>query len=264
VLLLEDLAASGCRFSGGSTPVSLAEARAVVTALGRLHAAFWESPRFAGDLAWLRSSANNPHRRLEWWLSARSNGPALAKFRDLVPAEIRANAHRIHARRTLLEAHWARAPKTLIHGDPHAGNLYFDDGEAGFFDWQVVQVGPGLRDVSYFLVNSLGADVEVLSLGQQIAYLLEEAPVGRPVVIRPRIGLVPAIDFSLQVFANLQEFAVARAQVIDNGLQGLPELGGGHARARRDIVLQEVVENRCNVQAALLDSISHREIPYAY
>jgi aminoglycoside phosphotransferase (APT) family kinase protein len=159
VLLLEDLAASGCRFTSSADPISLAEARAVVTTLGRLHAAFWESPRLAGDLAWLRSAANNPQRRLEWWISARSNGPALAKFGDLVPEEIRANAHRIHAHRQLLEAHWARAPRTLIHGDPHAGNLYFDGDEAGFFDWQVVQVGPGLRDVSYFLVNSLDTEL---------------------------------------------------------------------------------------------------------
>lgn len=159
VLLLEDLAASGCRFTSSADPISLVEARAVVTALGRLHAAFWESPRFAGDLAWLRSAENNPRRRLEWWISARSNGPALAKFGDLVPQEIRENAHRIHAHRRLLEAHWARAPRTLIHGDPHAGNLYFDGDEAGFFDWQVVQVGPGLRDVSYFLVNSLDTEL---------------------------------------------------------------------------------------------------------
>lgn len=159
VLLLEDLAASGCRFTSSADPISLAEARAVVTTLGRLHAAFWESPRFAGDLAWLRSAENNPQRRLEWWISARSNGPALAKFGDLIPDEIRENAHRIHAHRQLLEAHWARAPRTLIHGDSHAGNLYFDGDEAGFFDWQVVQVGPGLRDVSYFLVSSLDTEL---------------------------------------------------------------------------------------------------------
>jgi aminoglycoside phosphotransferase (APT) family kinase protein len=159
VLLLEDLAASGCRFTSSADPVTLVEARAAVTTLGRLHAAFWESPRLSGDLAWLRSAENNPQRRLEWWISARSNGPALAKFGELVPAEIRENAHRIHEHRQLLEAHWARAPRTLIHGDPHAGNLYFDGEEAGFFDWQVVQVGPGLRDVSYFLVNSLDTEL---------------------------------------------------------------------------------------------------------
>lgn len=155
VLLLEDLEASGCRIASHESPVSLAEARAVVTALARLHAEFWQSPRFAADLAWLRTGGDGPHKGLEWWLAARSNAPALAKFGDVVPAAVRSNAHRIHEHRAELEAHWAAGPQTLLHGDPHAGNLYFDGDEAGFFDWQVAQVGPGLRDLSYFLINSV-------------------------------------------------------------------------------------------------------------
>jgi len=178
VLLLEDLAASGCRFCASGSPISLAEARAVVTALGRLHAAFWESARFAGDLAWLRSADNNPQRDLEWWLSERSHGPALAKLADIVPADVRAKAHRIHAQRPVLEAHWARAPRTLIHGDPHAGNLYFDGDEAGFFDWQVTQVGPGLRDVSYFLVNSVATDLRRRHERELLALYLETLAAG--------------------------------------------------------------------------------------
>jgi hypothetical protein len=155
VLLLEDLAAAGARFTTSAEPLSLDQARAVMTTLGRLHAAFWESPELAGELAWLRSPENNPTRDFEWWLSARSNRPALARFGDRVPKRVRENAHRIHAARPLLEAHWAALPRTLIHGDPHAGNLYFQDDAVGFFDWQVVQAGHGLRDVSYFLLNSL-------------------------------------------------------------------------------------------------------------
>jgi len=155
VLLLEDLEASGCRFASHESPVSLAEARAVVTALARLHAVFWQSPRLTGDLAWLRTSGGGPNKALEWWLAARSNAPALAKFGDVVSAAVRANAHRIHEHRAELEAHWAAGPQTLLHGDPHAGNLYFDGDEAGFFDWQVAQAGPGLRDLSYFLINSV-------------------------------------------------------------------------------------------------------------
>ena len=57
--------------------------------------------------------------------------------------------------RLALEALWARPPLTLIHGDAHAGNLFFDGPEVGFLDWQVVQRGQGMRDVSYFLGNSL-------------------------------------------------------------------------------------------------------------
>jgi len=177
VLLLEDLASAGTRFTTGAESVSLDEARAVMTTLGRLHATFWESPELNGELAWLRSPENNPSRDFEWWLSTRSNGPALARFRDEVPDVVRENAHRIHAARPLLEAHWAALPRTLIHGDPHSGNLYFQNGEVGFFDWQVVQAGHGLRDVSYFLLNSLATRLrrthERALIGHYLAVLAE-------------------------------------------------------------------------------------------
>jgi aminoglycoside phosphotransferase (APT) family kinase protein len=177
VLLLEDLAAKGARFTNSANPISLDEARAVMTTLGRLHAAFWESAELRGELAWLRSPERNPSRRLEWWMSARSNEPALARFREFIPDAVREHAHRIHAARPQLEAHWAALPRTLIHGDPHAGNLYFQDGEVGFFDWQVVQAGSGLRDVSYFLLNSVDTELrrahERELLGRYLGVLTE-------------------------------------------------------------------------------------------
>ena len=45
--------------------------------------------------------------------------------------------------------------RTLIHGDTHSGNLFVDGGRTGFFDWAVVGRAPGVRDVAYFLCNSL-------------------------------------------------------------------------------------------------------------
>jgi aminoglycoside phosphotransferase (APT) family kinase protein len=45
--------------------------------------------------------------------------------------------------------------RTLIHGDTHSGNLFVDAGRTGFYDWAVVGRGPGMRDVAYFLCNSL-------------------------------------------------------------------------------------------------------------
>ena len=53
----------------------------------------------------------------------------------------------------------ARASCTLIHGDTHSGNLFVDDGHTGFYDWAVVGRGPGMRDVAYFLCNSLPTEV---------------------------------------------------------------------------------------------------------
>ncbi len=173
VLLLEDLAARGCRFGGFRRPLGLGEARAVVAALARLHAAFWESPRFRGDLAWLKSRANNPWAPIERFVCARSNAPALKRFGDLVPREVREGAHRIHAHRDLLEEHWAAGPLTLLHGDPHVANLYFDGEDVGFLDWQVVQKGQGVRDVAYFVINSLPTGLRREREGELLDHYVE-------------------------------------------------------------------------------------------
>jgi hypothetical protein len=155
VILLEDLAERGCRFTTIDEPLTLGEVRSVVRNLARFHAAFWESPRFEGDLAWVKSRHNNPHRGADRLLSARANDPAIARHRDVLPRVVQRNAHRINEQRELLEDYWSEGPLTLIHGDSHVGNMYFDGDEAGLLDWQMPQRCQGIRDVGYFLVNSL-------------------------------------------------------------------------------------------------------------
>ncbi|TMA26920.1 MAG: hypothetical protein E6J87_21615, partial [Deltaproteobacteria bacterium] len=48
-----------------------------------------------------------------------------------------------------------QGPHTLIHGDCHLGNLFRDGERPGFLDWAVLSHAPGMRDVAYFLCNSL-------------------------------------------------------------------------------------------------------------
>ena len=46
---------------------------------------------------------------------------------------------------------------TLVHGDPHLGNLFVDGTDprlTGFLDWAMLAHAPGLRDVAYVLANS--------------------------------------------------------------------------------------------------------------
>jgi hypothetical protein len=159
VLLLEDLASKGAEFRTIADPISLDEAKAVVAALARLHASFWEPPRLAIRFPWLRSPDRNPNAAIERFLCASAHRPTLARFSHLLPESLRRDAHQIHKKRKALERYWVDGPLTLIHGDPHLGNLYFVDAEPGFFDWQVLQRHQGIRDVSYFSVLSLDTEV---------------------------------------------------------------------------------------------------------
>jgi hypothetical protein len=183
VLLLEDLVASGCRFADITTPSDPVRARAVMQALAKLHAAYWASPRLHGDLAWRPSSPQDPVFRIGRILSDLALRPALTRFGELVPAELKAAAGFVSENRLALEALWARPPLTLIHGDAHLGNLFFDGPEVGFLDWQVVQRGQGLRDVTYFLTNSLSVETR-RAHGEELirVYLTALAEAGAPPV----------------------------------------------------------------------------------
>ncbi len=154
-LVLEDLAAVGVTFKTIVDSVTLEEAESVVDTLACLHAAYWGPNRFP----WLRTASRNPNEAIERYVCALAHRPTMERFSDLLPARVRTGASRIHSDRPALERYWAEGPLTLIHGDSHVGNMYFQQGEAGLFDWQVTQHHQGVRDFAYFCVLSL--DVEL-------------------------------------------------------------------------------------------------------
>lgn len=132
----------------------LTQAEAVVREMANLHASYWQSPRLASHLGWLRSGDHNRNLALERLVCEVSLPRARRKFRDLIPEDLFRIGRAVDRARPRIEALGAAPPQTVIHGDAHLGNLYFEGSRAGFLDWQVVQRGQGIRDVAYFLVTS--------------------------------------------------------------------------------------------------------------
>lgn len=159
VLLLEDLAAGQVRLPDLTEQATPREAQAVVEALAALHAAFWESPRFSSDLAWLPDLESRRHDRpWERFLTGRMIARARRRFETSFPAGFGAIAALCSERRDALEQLWSRGDRTLVHGDCHLGNLFFEGERVGLLDWQVCARAPGMRDVSYFLCSSLATE----------------------------------------------------------------------------------------------------------
>jgi len=159
VMVLEDLVASGCRFPTPDDPDIDARALDIVTELATLHATYWESPRFAdgGDLSWLARRGTGggdggaPFVRM-----------AVDTLGDRLPPAFRQIADLYLAHGDAITKLWNQGPRTLVHGDPHLGNLFVDvanGNRTGFLDWAVLGCSPGLRDVAYVLCNSIPADV---------------------------------------------------------------------------------------------------------
>jgi len=152
VMLIEDLASAGCAFPDFASGADLPMVRSAVEGLARLHATFWESPRFDGDLGWVEPpmhSAMGPMLVASGVKSFGANQPHA--FHDVAEIYVQ------HG--DAVAALLAAGPRTLLHGDPHLGNQFLDGATVGFLDWACVSRGPGLRDIAYFLCNSVDTDL---------------------------------------------------------------------------------------------------------
>ena len=159
VTVMEDLVATGCTFPRPSDAAVADHARSTVDGLGALHARFWESPRFDADLGWVPARAGFGADGGRSERSVRGAGHFVRRALEQIGAdqpEVFRAVGELYATQTgaVLDA-WDAGPRTLIHGDPHSGNLFLDGSTIGFLDWGMVSRSPGLRDVAYFCCNSL-------------------------------------------------------------------------------------------------------------
>ncbi len=155
IMVLEDLTAAGARYPNQHNNDLPEFVEATIDAFAALHAAFWESPRFAadGDLAWVV-------RRSRGYGSA---APFVSFAVEQMGSDLPEASHR------LAQVYMPRAdgvadlladgPRTLVHGDAHLGNMFADGTSPGFLDWALVGCAPGLRDVAYFLGGSVPTEL---------------------------------------------------------------------------------------------------------
>ena len=149
-LVLEDLAAQGCRFSNGSWGVSADQALGALEGLAHFHARFGSSEERDGVAPWLAEPA---------MMSGGLIAPLLASILDEHRDELTTSY--VAAGQLYVEHHdridelWNGGPQTLVHGDPHIGNVFLDGDQVGFFDWGLSRVSSPLWDASYFLTMTV-------------------------------------------------------------------------------------------------------------
>jgi aminoglycoside phosphotransferase (APT) family kinase protein len=159
IMVLEDLEAAGCRFASPEDQDVLGVAESLMDELAALHATYWDQ-----ELPWLGTHALSPGDSSEaqerMSMGAMIVQSALDQFAADLPAEFSQLGQLYIARNRDIGTLWnSSGTPTLIHGDDHIGNLFVDRGRTGFYDWAVASRFPGMRDVAYFLCNSLPTDV---------------------------------------------------------------------------------------------------------
>jgi aminoglycoside phosphotransferase (APT) family kinase protein len=158
VMVLEDLTASGCRFPKPDDPDVLDVAVSLVDELAKLHSAYWGQ-----ELNWLGrhalSAGGGANQEARMAGGAALVQSALDQFAAEMPVEFRQLGELYVTRYRDIGVLFNEGETTLIHGDSHIGNLFVDRGRTGFYDWAVSSRSPGMRDVAYFLCNSLPVEV---------------------------------------------------------------------------------------------------------
>jgi hypothetical protein len=163
VMVLEDLLSSGCRFPKRDDDDFPALVTSTVVELAALHAAFWESDAFAGELAWVPERAGFGPGGGKDPATASASGTFIAKALDVFGAEMPAMFTKVGQlyvdRAAEILDLWDEGERTLIHGDAHLGNLFAEGRRTGFYDWAMISRSPGVRDVAYFCCNSVPTDL---------------------------------------------------------------------------------------------------------
>ena len=54
---------------------------------------------------------------------------------------------------------WCREPLTLVPGDSHLGNFFVDGPTMGMLDFQAAHWSKGIREVQYFLIDSVAVEI---------------------------------------------------------------------------------------------------------
>ena len=161
-IMMEDLRLRGAHFPNASESVSLAQIRALIRSLARLHAKYWGSPRFADELAWVATTRRGG-------MSVVFEAIGLDLIRDQVRrsvdkqqliAPLERSVEQLWAALWRVQAEFDQAcPQTLCHGDAHIGNSYtLAEDQAGLLDWQLMVRGCWAHDLSYLLATGLSVE----------------------------------------------------------------------------------------------------------
>jgi len=156
LILLDDIVADGARPYALADCCGIEHARGLIDAFAELHSRFWESRRFDGDLSWVRTWSTRPGNTVLKRFYKRGRRDALRLGRPEVTPAVRATAAALDANVDAYYREFESGPLTLLHGDSHLGNTYsLPDGRSGLLDWQVIWRGPGLREITYWMVTGL-------------------------------------------------------------------------------------------------------------
>ena len=148
-LALEDLTDVAKAFPDFVAGLPATTAATALEGLARMHVRFEDDQQRETVAPWLTTrpgSSTYGRRMLKY---------ALDNHRDRLTGSFARVSETYIDHQELLQQHWSAGRPTIIHGDPHIGNIFLRNAHAGFLDWGLVAVGSAMRDTSYFIAMCL-------------------------------------------------------------------------------------------------------------
>lgn len=156
-LLLEDM--TPCGQGDQLTGCTLAEAETAIVEAARVHGPRWQDPKLA-RLSWL--AVNAAGRRPGPDIYARLFAAFRERYDGRIEDEILAVGTGLFPNVDVYHKAQRSGPQTVTHGDFRPDNILFrgQDGRVPvtIVDWQMVDVGAPLVDVSYFIGGALSTE----------------------------------------------------------------------------------------------------------
>ena len=151
-ILLEDLVSGGCEVSDGSWAIPVDAAAGAIEDLAELHVRYADPAVRAAAAPWV------PVSRPTQGYAEPMLRHGIEHHRERLTDSFVAISELYFAHHDDLQRLWHEGPPTIIHGDPHLGNLFLDDGRVGFLDWGIINVNTPMRDISYFMTMAMSVE----------------------------------------------------------------------------------------------------------
>ena len=152
VVLLEDMAPRNVHFGYATDVLSVDDVAKIIEGQAKYHAKFWADPRLKDYKVWAE-----PQRAFLRYLM-RDKMWDEVEGRPYAPLLNQLFSSREQARacsQRLWDINDSKTP-TLVHGDCHSGNLFYEaDGSPGFLDWQCVFASVPGHDHNEMLCTTL-------------------------------------------------------------------------------------------------------------
>lgn len=169
-ILMEDLRRRReLKFQSFDRPLEPDSMASILEVLARLHAARWQHPDLVAQPLpdGLQFGMLDALLGEENW-TAQMSRPRGEHVPPLLQDRLRV-ATAIGAMNDIKQ----RSPVCLLHGDPHVGNMFFDAGGGGLFDWQLFTSGHWAYDVVWSMVGAMTIEARRANDRDLLAHYLD-------------------------------------------------------------------------------------------